>query len=76
MAAIDAPMVLEPNAYDNLPTGISIALPRAGFEYQVRPLRTCGQERLTVLNSPAFGARYRGEIKAIPDPICSEVHTI
>ncbi len=66
VAAIDAPLVLEPGAYAMVPTGLSIALP-AGFECQIRPRSgLAAKNGVTVLNSPGtVDADYRGEIKAI-----------
>jgi dUTP pyrophosphatase len=66
LAAIDAPMTLEPGAFAMIPTGLSIALP-AGYECQVRPRSgLAAKNGVTVLNSPGtVDADYRGEIKAI-----------
>lgn len=66
VAAIDAPLTLEPGAYAMVPTGLSIALP-AGYECQVRPRSgLAAKHGVTVLNSPGtVDADYRGEIKAI-----------
>ena len=66
VAAIDAPMTLNPGDYTMVPTGISIALP-AGYECQVRPRSgLAAKNGVTVLNAPGtVDADYRGEIKAI-----------
>lgn len=66
MAAIDAPVALQPLARAMVPTGIAIALP-AGFEAQVRPRSgLAAKNGVTVLNSPGtVDADYRGEIKVI-----------
>ena len=66
VAAIDAPLTLEPGAYAMVPTGLSIALP-AGYECQIRPRSgLAAKHGVTVLNSPGtVDADYRGEIKAI-----------
>lgn len=66
MAAIDAPMVLEPGSTAMVPTGLSFALPD-GYEAQVRPRSgLAAKHAVTVLNSPGtVDADYRGEIKVI-----------
>lgn len=66
MAAIDAPMTLQPGDKALIPTGIAIALP-AGYEAQIRPRSgLAAKNGVTVLNSPGtIDADYRGEIKAI-----------
>lgn len=66
VAAIDAPLTLQPGERAMVPTGISIALPE-GFECQVRPRSgLAAKHGVTVLNSPGtIDADYRGEIKAI-----------
>jgi len=66
LAAIDAPMVIEPMKRALVPTGIAIALP-AGFEAQIRPRSgLAAKNGITVLNTPGtIDADYRGEIKAI-----------
>ena len=66
MAAIDAPVTLDPLARAMVPTGIAIALP-AGFEAQVRPRSgLAAKNGVTVLNSPGtVDADYRGEVKVI-----------
>jgi dUTP pyrophosphatase len=66
VAAIDAPMTMNPGDIAMVPTGISIALP-AGYECQVRPRSgLAAKNGVTVLNAPGtVDADYRGEIKAI-----------
>ena len=66
LAAIDAPMVIEPGKRALVATGIAIALP-AGFEAQIRPRSgLAAKNGITVLNTPGtIDADYRGEIKAI-----------
>jgi dUTP pyrophosphatase len=66
LAAVDAPLTLEPGAFTLVPTGLAIALP-AGFEAQVRPRSgLAAKNGVTVLNSPGtIDADYRGEIKVI-----------
>lgn len=66
LAAVDAPMVIEPGKRALVPTGIAIALP-AGFEAQIRPRSgLAAKNGITVLNTPGtIDADYRGEIKAI-----------
>lgn len=66
VAAIDAPITMQPGERALIPTGLSIALP-AGFECQIRPRSgLAAKNGVTVLNSPGtVDADYRGEIKAI-----------
>lgn len=66
LAAVDAPLILEPMARTLVPTGIAIALPR-GYEAQVRPRSgLAAKNGVTVLNSPGtVDADYRGEVKVI-----------
>lgn len=66
MAALDAPVVLEPGAKALIPTGIAIALP-PGYEAQIRPRSgLAAKNAVTVLNAPGtIDADYRGEIKVI-----------
>src|SRR5213083_1736828 len=68
MAAVpaDAPIVMAAGARAQIPTGISIALPR-GTEAQVRPRSgLAARHGITVLNSPGtIDSDYRGEIQVI-----------
>ena len=66
MAAIEAPLTLNPGQRILVPTGLQIALP-AGYEAQIRPRSGLAlKEGLTVLNTPGtIDADYRGEIKII-----------
>lgn len=66
VAALDAPLTLNPGERAMIPTGLSIALP-AGFECQIRPRSgLAAKNGVTVLNSPGtVDADYRGEIKII-----------
>jgi dUTP pyrophosphatase len=66
VAALDAPVTLQPLGRALIPTGISIALP-AGFEAQVRPRSGLAlKQGVTVLNAPGtIDADYRGEIGVI-----------
>jgi len=66
IAAIDAPMILQPGERAMVPTGLAIALP-VGFEAQVRPRSGLAVKKgVTVLNSPGtIDADYRGEVKVI-----------
>ena len=59
----DAPLVLEPGRYAQVPTALTIALP-AGYEAQVRPRSgLAAKHGVTVLNAPGtIDADYRGEI--------------
>jgi dUTP pyrophosphatase len=61
--ADDAPLILHPGRYAQIPTGLSVALPD-GFEAQVRPRSgLAAKHGVTVLNAPGtVDADYRGEI--------------
>jgi dUTP pyrophosphatase len=77
VAAIDAPITMQPGERALVPTGLSIALP-AGFECQIRPRSgLAAKNGVTVLNSPGtVDADYRGEIKAILINLGQEPFTI
>src|SRR5262249_44063775 len=62
----DAPVVLEPGARAQIPTGLALALP-ADTEAQIRPRSgLAARHGVTVLNSPGtIDADYRGEIQVI-----------
>ncbi len=66
MAAIDAPITLQPGDMELIPTGISTALPE-GHELQIRARSgLAAKNGITVLNAPGtIDADYRGEIKVI-----------
>lgn len=66
LAAVDAPVVLQPGERKLVPTGISIAVP-PGFEAQVRPRSGLALKHgITVLNAPGtVDADYRGEVGVI-----------
>jgi dUTP pyrophosphatase len=68
MAAVpeDAPIALAPGQRANVPTGLSIALPR-GSEGQVRPRSgLAARNGITVLNAPGtVDSDYRGEIQVV-----------
>ncbi len=66
LAAVDAPMILQPGSYALIPSGVAIALPE-GYEAQVRPRSgLAAKHGVTVLNSPGtVDADYRGEIKVL-----------
>lgn len=66
VAALTAPVTLQPLGRALVPTGISIALP-AGYEAQVRPRSGLAlKQGVTVLNAPGtIDADYRGEIGVI-----------
>ena len=63
MAAVAAPVIIEPGARTLIPTGIAIALP-GGYEAQVRPRSGLALKHgITILNAPGtIDADYRGEI--------------
>lgn len=79
MAAVpeDAPIVLAPGGRANVPTGLSIALPR-GSEGQVRPRSgLAARNGITVLNAPGtVDSDYRGEIYVILVNLGSESFSI
>jgi dUTP pyrophosphatase len=68
MAAVpaDAPVVIAPGGRAQIPTGVSIALPR-GTEGQVRPRSgLAARHGISVLNTPGtVDSDYRGEIQVI-----------
>jgi dUTP pyrophosphatase len=66
LAAVAAPLSLEPGAHALVPTGIRIALPE-GHEAQVRPRSgLAAKHGVTVLNSPGtIDEDYRGEVAVI-----------
>jgi dUTP pyrophosphatase len=66
MAAVEAPLVLQPGERALVPTGIAIALPD-GYEAQVRPRSGLAlRHGVTQLNTPGtVDADYRGEIGVI-----------
>jgi dUTP pyrophosphatase len=66
LAAVTAPVTIEPGKRALIPTGLAIALP-AGFEMQVRPRSGLALRNGIVLpNSPGtIDADYRGEVQVI-----------
>jgi dUTP pyrophosphatase len=62
-AKLELPMVLQPDEWKLIPTGLFVALP-VGTELQVRPRSGLAfKHGITVLNSPGtIDADYRGEI--------------
>ncbi|MDA1194533.1 MAG: dUTP diphosphatase [Planctomycetota bacterium] len=66
LAAIEAPLVLEPGARTLVPTGLKIAIP-SGFEAQVRPRSGLAlRHGITCPNSPGtIDSDYRGELQVI-----------
>jgi len=77
LAAVDAPVTLQPGARALVPTGIAVALP-AGYEAQVRPRSgLAARHGVTLVNSPGtIDSDYRGEIGAILVNLGSEAFTI
>jgi dUTP pyrophosphatase len=79
MAAVpaDTPIVMAPGARAQIPTGISIALPR-GTEAQIRPRSgLAARHGITVLNSPGtIDSDYRGEIQIILVNLGSESFSV
>src|SRR5580700_10565753 len=66
LAAVEAPVTIDPGKRALIPTGLAIALP-AGFEMQVRPRSGLALRNGIVLpNSPGtIDEDYRGEIQVI-----------
>jgi dUTP pyrophosphatase len=66
LAAVDAPVTIDPGKRALIPTGLAIALP-AGFEMQVRPRSGLALRNGIVLpNSPGtIDEDYRGEVQVI-----------
>jgi dUTP pyrophosphatase len=66
LAAVDAPLVLEPGARALVPTGLVLAIPR-GYEGQVRPRSGLAlRHGVTVANAPGtIDADYRGELMVL-----------
>ncbi len=66
LAAVAAPLTLEPGRRALIPTGIAIALP-PGFEAQIRPRSGLALKNgIGLVNSPGtIDADYRGEIGVI-----------
>ena len=66
LAAVEAPVVIEPGQRKLIPTGFCIALP-AGYELQVRPRSGLALKHgLTLPNTPGtIDEDYRGEIGVI-----------
>ena len=66
MAAVGAPILLQPLERKLIPTGISLALPE-GYEVQIRPRSGLAlKQGITVLNAPGtIDSDYRGEIQVI-----------
>jgi dUTP pyrophosphatase len=77
LAAVDAPVTLQPGERALVPTGLAMALP-AGFEAQVRPRSgLAAKHGVTVLNTPGtIDADYRGEVKVILINLGREPFTI
>lgn len=77
LAAIDAPLTLNPMERAMVPTGLAMALPD-GYECQVRPRSgLAAKNGVTVLNTPGtVDADYRGEVKVILVNLGAEPFTI
>jgi dUTP pyrophosphatase len=77
MAAIDAPLLLQPQERTLVPTGLSIALP-AGHEAQVRPRSGLAVKfGISVVNAPGtIDEDYRGEVKVALINLGAEPFTI
>ena len=65
-AAVDTPVVIEPQQRALISTGLRVALPE-GYELQMRPRSGLALKKgITLLNSPGtIDADYRGEIGVI-----------
>ncbi|WP_205574710.1 dUTP diphosphatase [Indioceanicola profundi] len=77
LAAVAAPVTLEPGERRLIPTGLAIALPE-GFEAQVRPRSGLALKHgVTLLNSPGtIDADYRGEVGVILANLGQEPFTV
>ncbi len=77
LAAVDAPVTLNPGERSIIPSGLAIALP-AGYEAQVRPRSgLAAKHGVTVLNSPGtIDSDYRGEVGVILVNLGAEPFTI
>ncbi len=77
MAAIDAPVTLQPMERKAIPTGICIALP-PGYEAQVRPRSGLAiKNGITMINAPGtIDADYRGEIAVLMVNLGAEPFTV
>lgn len=63
LAAVGAPLTLQPGAWALVPTGFSLAIP-SGYEVQVRPRSGLAlRHGVTLLNSPGtIDSDYRGPV--------------
>ncbi len=77
VAALDAPLVLEPGRRAAVPTGLAMAIP-PGFEVQVRPRSGLAfNHGVTVANAPGtIDSDYRGEVKVLLVNLGTEPFTI
>ena len=66
MALIENPIIIKPQSYVLIPTGLSIAIPE-DTEVQIRPRSgLAAKSSISVLNTPGtIDSDYRGEIKII-----------
>ena len=77
LAAIDAPITLNPGERKLIPTGLSIALPD-GYEAQIRPRSGLAfKNGISLVNSPGtIDADYRGEVGVLLINLGNEPFTI
>jgi len=77
LAAVAAPLVLQPGARTLVPTGLAIALP-PGYELQLRPRSGLALKNgITLPNSPGtIDEDYRGELQVIVMNAGTEPFTI
>ena len=77
VAALDAPIALEPGARALIPTGFALEVP-AGWEVQVRPRSGLALKHgVTVLNAPGtIDADYRGPVGVLLVNLGTEAFTI
>jgi len=77
LAAVDAPVILNPGERSIIPSGLAIALP-PGYEAQVRPRSgLAAKHGVTVLNSPGtIDSDYRGEVGVILVNLGAEPFTV
>ncbi len=73
-AAVENPMMVEPGARVQIPTGLAMAIP-VGFEGQVRARSGMAWKRgLAVINAPGtIDSDYRGEVRVLAVNLSQQV---
>ncbi|GAB6988967.1 dUTP diphosphatase [Paenibacillus pini] len=76
-AAVEEPVILQPNERKLIPTGFALAMPD-GLEAQIRPRSGLAfKHGITCLNTPGtIDADYRGEVKVLLINLGQEPFTI